>query len=424
MRACGRSIIKFAAWVNHLREFDQTARRFEYANLPKAARDELEQPTPGGDVLESAARCGALLRAAELTNAASRQAVVRQAKVPDNYRSMQRAAGLYPLSALVVRASVSHWQRSVHRLFADTAAGKSPPLGVRLRYRPPISPPISDTDVADILRTTTDSLGIPVPTAAQLAALFSRYAPAWELDTVDDNDRPGRLYWGTQAWPQIDVAQPVIYTHVSYTRFGSRVLLQLNYTVWFAARAAENQLDILAGRLDGIHWRVTLGDDGRPLLYDSIHPCGCYHLFFPSASLRLIERSGLYHEPILIPQAVPSLSEAQRLRILVSARTHYLQQILLDDEAESASPYQFAPYDTLRSLPIGADDEHRSLFAARGLVPGTQRGERWILWPMGIPSPGAMRQWGNHATAFVGRRHFDEPLLIDENFSDISVSNP
>jgi len=38
------------------------------------------------------------------------------------------------------------------------------------------------------------------------------------------------------------------------------------------------------------------------------------------------------------------------------------------------------------------------------------------LWPLGIPSAGAMRQWGHHATAFVGRRHFDEPFLIERYF--------
>jgi hypothetical protein len=32
---------------------------------------------------------------------------------------------------------------------------------------------------------------------------------------------------------------------------------------------------------------------------------------------------------------------------------------------------------------------------------------------MGIPSPGAMRQRGLHATAFAGRRHFDDPDLLD-----------
>jgi hypothetical protein len=31
-----------------------------------------------------------------------------------------------------------------------------------------------------------------------------------------------------------------------------------------------------------------------------------------------------------------------------------------------------------------------------------------------------MRQWGRHATAFVGRRHFDEPFLIERYFTRAS----
>jgi len=35
---------------------------------------------------------------------------------------------------------------------------------------------------------------------------------------------------------------------------------------------------------------------------------------------------------------------------------------------------------------------------------------------MGIESAGAMRQWGHHATEFVGERHFDDANLIDRYF--------
>ena len=41
---------------------------------------------------------------------------------------------------------------------------------------------------------------------------------------------------------------------------------------------------------------------------------------------------------------------------------------------------------------------------------------RFLFWPMGIASAGAMRQWGHHATAFVGRRHFDDPELLEQRF--------
>jgi hypothetical protein len=39
---------------------------------------------------------------------------------------------------------------------------------------------------------------------------------------------------------------------------------------------------------------------------------------------------------------------------------------------------------------------------------------------MGIRSPGAMRQVGRHAIAFVGRRHFDDPFLIPALFETVA----
>ena len=71
--------------------------------------------------------------------------------------------------------------------------------------------------------------------------------------------------------------------------------------------------------------------------------------------------------------------------------------------------------DDLRVLPLPGGGS-RSAFGPDGLVPGTQRGERFLFWPMGIASAGQMRQWGTHATAFVGRRHFDDADLIDRRF--------
>jgi hypothetical protein len=71
-------------------------------------------------------------------------------------------------------------------------------------------------------------------------------------------------------------------------------------------------------------------------------------------------------------------------------------------------------YDELRSLPRPVG--RRSVFGEDGLIAGTERTERFLFWPMGIESAGAMRQWGRHATAFVGRRHFDDADLLERRF--------
>jgi hypothetical protein len=82
--------------------------------------------------------------------------------------------------------------------------------------------------------------------------------------------------------------------------------------------------------------------------------------------------------------------------------------------ASRVALYEQAGYDELLSLPDG--DGRRSLFGEDGLADGTERGERWFLWPAGIKSAGAMRQWGRHATSFVGRSHFDDPSMLDRLF--------
>ena len=90
--------------------------------------------------------------------------------------------------------------------------------------------------------------------------------PTWEVDVVDDNDLLGTPVWRKGA--AVDTQRATEYRLLSHARFGDQVLLQLNYVIWFKARPGE---DIYAGRFDGLIWRVTLGPDGEPWLYDSIH---------------------------------------------------------------------------------------------------------------------------------------------------------
>ena len=165
-------------------------------------------------------------------------------------------------------------------------------------------------------------------------------------------------------------------------------------------------------------WRVTIGRNGRPVLYDSIHACGCYHLFFPVPPTRLkadpIDEPG---EGTLVPTQAPALGPSQRIVLSIASGNHYLRGISAAKmDTLNSTRYEFASMDLLRSLPSSAGGT-RSLYDQQGLVVGTDRSERFLLWPMGILSAGAMRQWGTHATAFVGRRHFDDPYLIDKAFT-------
>jgi hypothetical protein len=171
---------------------------------------------------------------------------------------------------------------------------------------------------------------------------------------------------------------------------------------------------------DGLVFRVTLDTAGRPLLYDTIHPCGCYHIFFPTVRVKALAPPEPRIEWAFIPMTLPALDAAERVAIRIESRTHYLVDVRPVGGSPGAMTYGFAEDDDLRALPT-TDGATRSAFGSDGIVPGTERRERVLFWPMGIYSSGAMRQWGRHATAFIGRRHFDDADLIERRFKLLSA---
>jgi hypothetical protein len=162
---------------------------------------------------------------------------------------------------------------------------------------------------------------------------------------------------------------------------------------------------------------VTLAPDGEPLLYDAIHPCGCYHLFFPTArALPAPQAADSLEEWMFAPQSLPRVAEGERPVLHIASGTHYIERVTLERGADSLVRYALRPYAELRSIQR-LSGGRASAFGPDGLVPGTERRERFLFWPTGVASAGAMRQWGRHATAFVGRRHFDDADLLEKRFS-------
>jgi hypothetical protein len=270
--------------------------------------------------------------------------------------------------------------------------------------------------VAGILgRAELDPLGLPALSARELTRAAALYAPSFEIAITGDYDRFGPLRWGGSAVPLVDATAAAAYVQQAYTRYQDRVLLQLVYTIWFAERPPEDGADLLAGQLDGLVWRVTLAPDGEPLLYDTIHPCGCYHQFFPTPRAKPRAAPDPREEWAFVPLTLPRVDQAERPLVRLAPRTHYVERVTLVRGADSVARYAFLDYDLLRSLPL-PEGGRRSIFGVDGLVAGSERAERFLYWPMGIASAGAMRQWGRQATAFVGRRHFDDADLIERRF--------
>jgi hypothetical protein len=433
----------FAAWLARTAALDRAARAAEIANLPEGAfplgpaldraqalartdacregvQRQLREPRP------SAPPGGGELARPETL----RQALLARATVPDRYSTASRALGLYPLLRWPFFAGVEGWQREQA---ADMArwASAPPPLQA---FVPPAEAPGEGAASGSLGAPSPapppwppvrDALGLPQPTPAEAQQLLAWHAPAFELEVRGPFDRIGVPHWAgapAEARPQVDTQRPVVYQRIGHMRLHGRWQLQLVYTVWFPERPARSGLDLLAGALDGVIVRLTLGDDGQPLLLDTIHACGCYHMFFPAPTLRARAGAPTNEEWMFAPAALPPLAPHQRLAVRIASLSHYVNGVVAVARAGTpgeAGPerYELEAEQAMRSLPSrGSSTTRRSLYGPDGLVAGSERGERFLFWPMGIASAGAMRQWGHHATAFVGRRHFDDPVLLEQRF--------
>jgi hypothetical protein len=340
------------------------------------------------------------------------------AHVPDDYSLAARALGVYPLTRLAFAGGIRQWQEETRAIFAATEIAV-PDRKALARYRP-----VADVSPPHVPRSIAFSL--PQRSAAEWSGLLLRHAPILAVATATDDDRVGQLAWreeNGQMRVRVDTQTPVAYARVALARLADQVVAQLVYTFWFPARPPSSAVDLLAGELDGIVWRVTLDADFEPLVYDSIHPCGCYHLFFPTDRVRARPQPESLDEGMFAPQTFKAPRQDERLVLRVASRTHYLERIEFepDHSSAAATPYAIRGDDELRRLPLpaGAGGRTRSVYGPDGLIAGSERGERFFFWPMGIASAGQMRQWGRHATAFVGRRHFDDPYLIDRYFEAV-----
>jgi len=269
---------------------------------------------------------------------------------------------------------------------------------------------------ADWMRTAyaSNELALPLLQKSQLDSLFAEHAPNLQIEFMDDNDRIGAPQWeGDHV--RIGSDSPTAYTLPSITLFEGRKRLQLNYVFWFPGRKPNALIDLYSGKVDSLIWRVTLDEEGQVLLYDSIHSCGCYHKYFLASDSIVAKSQPTSREPAnIFKLEAPATHDG--LTLAITANEHYI--VAVDSRSSNAGqesiPYGIGSYDLLNNLEN--DVGSRSLFDDKGLIAGSERLERFTLWPTGILSVGAMRQWGTHATGFIEEQHFDDADLLDKYF--------
>lgn len=419
------------AWIDRLAALDRQGRRVEAANLPPDVKARLD-----ADLHETAGdagrKCLDVLREHDLSRPEGIALLRRNARVPDNYSTLSRLAGLYPLTSIGVAAGFGLWKASTREDFRRFDEART--TGSWAFYRPAVSSgsgrTATDAEIAAIIEGSRDNaLAIPEPREAALLAVIERFAPIWRVERAGPADDIGTPIWREgrhRPEATIDTRHVVGFARLSHTRFDGKILPQISYTIWFPERPKTSGLDILGGPLDAVIWRVTIGLDGRPLVYDTIHACGCYHLFFPVPPVkkRQTPEDRDLREEAFVPAPGPAPGPGERVVVSLMAGSHYVTAVSLaastgrSDRFYRLIPPGEVPDWELRSaaLPEAQGGGRRSLYGPDGIIAGTERLERFLLWPMGITSPGAMRQWGNHPTAFVGRRHFDDPDLLERAF--------
>jgi hypothetical protein len=405
--------VTFAAWEARLRHLDQRTRTYELQNLPPNSLARLGVK----DWKDAAARsdeCGAILLKADAADGARRQALIDRAQVPDDYSDWKRAVGLYPLTRIPFFQFAKGWESDTRKLFKEAAA--TPERHEIVRYQPPAVTSSARDIAAMLANVKRDPLGIPEFTAGDEELLFTAFAPVVEMETTGDYDRIGSLRWGRRETPAVDISHPTIYRRIAYTRYGNQTLVQVVYLLWVSKRPDSGWFDPLSGNLDGLFFRVTLDPTGRPLVYDTIHPCGCYHMFFPTPLAQPIKAPDPDVEWAFVPETLPAVELPQRIVIRVQTRTHYLMDIHPETASERGGvSYALADDGLLRTLPRPTGP--RSIYGPDGIVRGTERGERFATWPLGLDEAGSMREWGRHATALIGRRQFDDADLIERRFA-------
>ncbi len=403
----------FAAWIDHMQTLDQDARQYEIANLPSSAAAALDAANDKANLYDKVVSCGDVLKTADFQQIKHQSGVRKNAVVPNEYIPLRRALGIYPLTSMFVNRGVFIWHTEARKSYSP-----EPPVNWQsIRYGPH-----GEMDMSPMRQTVEpaerDALGIPIYSAEARQALFRMYAPVWEIQFTVEDDRIGAPFWIADGKLGVDTDHPLTYTLLSFTRFGKKILTQLNYIIWFPARPKDGTLDIYGGFLDGVNYRVTLDIDYEPLLYETVHNCGCYYKAFPTKRLQVREKID-YAEPPLILEA-PAVNHANDfMTVSMESRTHYVQHLYPSSRKllVEATNYSLTDYGQLRSLAFGKDDR-KSMFSQNSITPGSERSERYILWLTGVLSPGAMRQWGRHAVAFIGKRHFDDPFFMDRMFSE------
>ena len=408
-----------AYWVEQMLELGLTSRRKELSNLPAAAVMEISSATGekvDGDTIYQKTESYALqLFRDDQTNPDFMDILKRVVTIPDEYSSVARFFGLYPLAAIPVTIATS-MAYSRFKKWHQTSLNDLDIDGRLIRFFPEASDSAAYQTFMNCLYdpSSLDIFGLPVLTALDERRLADRFAPVIYQDVAKEYDRIGKITWQDNQ-VRVDTGQPAAYFYTSHNFLDGRPVLQINYVFWYSERAGENAPWIERGPLDGISYRVTLDRTGKPVMVDIMNNCGCYYFFVPQKAVvaKVVTTTGEIAP--LVPAWLPEEFPEKKINLRVNSGWHQVQKVFTEEVSASCVAYALIPYGELESLPKRAG-QRESVFLPTGIMKDSWRIEPYIFFSMGIHNIGYMRQRGHHAIKMVGRGHFTDPDLFDRSF--------
>jgi hypothetical protein len=405
-------------WVQWMRQLDLLSREKEIRNLPEKAILSLEFEDGRKDDREwlyaQVTSCSSKLLSYDEGRSDFYATLYPLVRVPSEYSCLLRTIGLYPLIALPV-ALVTEGSREKIRKRFDTDL-KDPPMDGHLRsFAPERGELLSEPEVREIIEVSKrNPLGVPFLSTSQEEKLVWSFAPVFIQDVAASYDCLGQVVWKGDC-VDIDPGKPTVYYYISHALLKGNPILQINYVIWYSERAGERSPSIELGHLDGLTARISLDAQGKVFMVDVVNDCGCYHFFAPDKERvdRTLSRP-LRFDPF-VAQWLPVIPSGERLGIRINSGWHQVQRLISVGYLSDTIPYALVPYDVLETLPHEGG-RRESIFSSTGIVKGSERVERFILFSMGIPSIGSMRQRGHHAIELIGKDHFDNPCVFDQNF--------
>ncbi len=405
-------------WLGWMKTLDRQAREKEISNLPDErvlSLQTIETVQPNrSEVYARMESCSEKLFNRDKALPDFNALLASRMDVPDEYSLWRRAIGFYLLMVFPV-AIVGHNAQVKSGSWFETNLDDLPVTGQLRAYVPGESLPLDEKGIQEMMdQFRINPLGVPLPDENRGKELAGSFAPAIIQDIAAPYDRIGKVRWRDDHL-ETDSETPAVYYYFSHAFLEGKPILQINYAIWYSERAGKTPPWIEKGHMDGLTLRVSLDLQGKPFMIDVMNNCGCYHLFAPARDR--VERivSKPFKPDPFVPQWLPMISFGNHLGIRINSGWHQVERLFAIGKSSESIPYELLPYRDLEALPH-ADGRTESIFDCKGIVKGSQRVERFILFSMGIPKIGSMRQRGHHAIDLIGRTHFDDPNLFDHDF--------